>query len=31
MLLSHFVPAYPSPSVSSSPFSKFVSLFLPCH
>ena len=31
MLLSHFFPAYPSPSVSSSPFSTSVSLFLPCH
>ena len=31
MLLSHFVPAYPSPTVSSSPFSTSASLFLPCH
>ena len=30
MLLSHFVPAYPSHPVSSSPFSMSVSLFLSC-
>ena len=30
-LLSHFVPASPSPTVSSSPFSTSASLFLPCH
>ena len=30
MPLSHFVPAYPSPSPSSSPFSTSASLFLSC-
>ena len=31
MLLFHFVPACPFPTVSSSPFSTSASLFLPCH
>ena len=31
MILSHIVPASPSPSVSSSLFSMSSSLFLPCH
>ena len=31
VLLSHFVPASPSPTVSSNPFSMSTSLFLPCH
>ena len=31
VLLSHFVPASPSPSVPSSLFSTSASLFLPCH
>ena len=31
VLLSHFIPASPSPAVPSHPFSRSVSLFLPCH